>query len=75
MSKNRVLPEHIQDQIALMPEHSYGVNRVILTLKDGTVINDVYVGWAMDVLSVGDNKEVTFDASDVVAAKPQPRRK
>jgi hypothetical protein len=72
MSKNRELPEHIQNRINNMPEHSYGVNRVILTLKDGTVIPDVYVGWGMDVLKVGKNTEVDFDASDVVAVEHQP---
>jgi hypothetical protein len=72
MSENRVLPKHIQNQINNMPEYSYGVNRVILTLKDGTVIPDVYVGWGMDVLRVGKNTEVNFDASDVVAVEHQP---
>lgn len=55
-----------------MPEYSYGVNRVTLTLRDGMVIPDVYVGWAMDVLKVGTSTEITFDASDVVAVKHQP---
>lgn len=72
MSESKELPEHIRDQINAMPEYSYGVNRVTVTLRDGTVVRDVYVGWARQVLKVGESKEVPFDPSDVVAVKHQP---
>lgn len=69
--RSRELPKAIQDQINQMPEYSYGVNRVTLTLRDGTIIPDAYVGWAMDVLRIGKSTELHFDPSDVVAAEHQ----
>jgi hypothetical protein len=64
-------PENIQDEIAAMPEDSYGVNRVIVTLDDGTEINDVYVAWAKEIIKVGQVKGATFDPSRVVKVRHQ----
>jgi energy-coupling factor transporter ATP-binding protein EcfA2 len=69
--KPNELPKFIQVEIARMGEHSYGVNLVTVKLKDGTVITDVYVGWATDVIKVGQDAEIGFHASDVIAVKHQ----
>jgi hypothetical protein len=68
----RELPAAIAAQVNAMPECSYGVSRVILKLQDGTVIRDVYVGWGLDVLRVGDSRDVEFDPATVVAVEHQP---
>jgi hypothetical protein len=65
----RALPAAIQDRIADMPEHSYGVTRVTVTLDDGTQIRDVHVAWAKEVVKVGGSDEIGFDPSRVVAAR------
>lgn len=66
------LPEQVQGQIAAMPEHSCGVNRVTLILANGAEIPDVYVGWAKDILRVGRSSELDFDPDQVVGARHQP---
>jgi len=66
------LPQHLHSLIAAMPEHSYGVSRVTLILDDGSEVDDVYVGWGIDVLRVGESKELVFDAERVVGARHQP---
>ena len=68
----RDLPEVIQDQVAAMPECSYGVTRVVVTLDDGTDIPDVLVGWAQEVLKVGGSEKISFDPGRVVAVRHQP---
>jgi hypothetical protein len=71
--RSRELPKEIQTQVNSMPEHSYGVNLVSVRLKDGRVVRDVYVGWAIDVLKVGRKTELSFDPRDVVAVQHQDR--
>jgi hypothetical protein len=66
------LPDEIRDRIASMPEYRYGVNRVVLILKDGTEIADVKVAWAGEIVSVGGGAEWTFDPADVVDVRNQP---
>jgi hypothetical protein len=62
----KALPPAIQDRIAGMPERSYGVTRVVVTLDDGTEIRDVYVAWAKEIVKVGKNETIPFDPSRVV---------
>jgi hypothetical protein len=66
------LPHHLREAVNAMPEHSYGVNRVVITLKDGREIRDVYVGWGIDVLKVGDSTDIGFTAADVASVRHQP---
>ena len=54
-----------------MPEHSYGVNRVTLILRDGTEVHDVYIGWAIDILRIGASKEVAFDTNQILDVRHQ----
>lgn len=62
----RALPEDIQDRVADMPEHSYGVTRVVVILDDGTEIPDVYVAWAKEIVKVGTSEKISFDPGRVV---------
>ncbi len=71
MHKSYDLPEHIQEQIASMPEFSYGINRVVVALKDGTEVSNVYVAWAKEIVKVGESEKVSFAASQVVSVRCQ----
>ena len=66
------LPQKLRGALNAMPEHSYGVNRVIVTLADGREIPDVYVGWGIDVLRVGQSTDIDFQTEDVVSVRHQP---
>jgi hypothetical protein len=66
MSMSRELPEYLQEKILNMPEFSYGVNRVVVTLDDGSEISDVYVAWGKEIIKVGSSDEINFDASRIV---------
>lgn len=66
MSMSRELPEHLQEKILNMPEFSYGVNRVVVTLDDGSEISDVYVAWGKEIIKVGSSDEINFDTSRIV---------
>ena len=65
-SNMKSLPDFIKDEIANMPEHSYGVNRVTVELDNGKIYEDVYVGWAEEIIKVGDSKSIPFDPASVV---------
>ncbi|UAK23013.1 hypothetical protein [Sphingomonas nostoxanthinifaciens] len=65
-TRSRTLPAHISDKVREMPETSYGSTRVIVTLDDGSRVRDVHVAWATEVVRVGQQDDITFDASRVV---------
>lgn len=71
MNASRLLPADIRDRIAGMPEYRHGVNRVVVSLKDGSEFRDVYVAWATEVIRVGDSEVVPFDPADVVNVRNQ----
>lgn len=49
-----------------MPEYKYGVNRIKVTLDDGTTYNDVYVGWGEKIVKVGASEDVPFNPERIV---------
>ena len=63
------LSDKIKDQIAEMPECSYGVNKVTVVLDDGTEFRDVYVAWGEEIIKVGNSKTIPFDPGKVVRVK------
>jgi hypothetical protein len=65
------IPQHLRDAVNAMPEHSYGVTRVVITLNDGREIPDVRIGWGIDVLKVGNSAEIPFGTEDVIAVRHQ----
>ena len=67
-----ILPEHVQEQIEKIPDHSYGVKRIAVVLEDGTVKSGVYVSWAKEVLSVEGYEAVPFDVACVVEVREDP---
>jgi len=66
------LPDLIKDEIANMPEYSYGVNRVTVELKDGSKFDNVFVGWAEEIIKVESSDTVPFDPAQVVKVVNNP---
>ena len=62
---SRTIPEQFRDQIAAMPESSYGVCRVTVTLDDGTRYNDVFVAWGEEIVKVGTLETIPFDPTRI----------
>jgi hypothetical protein len=54
-----------------MPEYSYGVNRLVVTLDDGTTVSDVFVAWAKEIVKVGTNAHIPFDPTRIVEVRKQ----
>jgi len=65
------LPERFKDAIVAMPEYSYGVQRVVVTLDDGKRIWDVFIAGDNEIVKVGISTEVPFDPTRVVEVRCQ----
>lgn len=63
---NRILPPAIQERLVGMEHQSYGVNRVVVVLDDGTEVPGVHVLWATEVGRVDGRADVPFDVARVV---------
>jgi hypothetical protein len=73
---NRILPSAIQERLAGMEYQSYGVNRVVVVLDDGTEVPGVHVLWGTVVGRVEGHADVPFDVARVVEVRrdltPEP---
>jgi hypothetical protein len=67
------LPAAISEQILSFGEYSMGVNKVALRLKDGAIIEDVFVAWGKEVVRVGGVDGCPFDPAQVVEVYDRPR--
>jgi hypothetical protein len=61
-----ILPEHIQERIAAMPEFSSGVHRVTVELADGRLYPGVEVAWHAEIIRVPPHPAIPFRADEVV---------
>jgi len=68
---SRAIPERFRDQIASMPECSYGVNHVTVTLEDGTRFTDVFVAWGGEIVKVGTSENIPFDPMQIAKVERQ----
>jgi hypothetical protein len=68
---SREIPKHLQDMVSGMPEYSYGVNRVVVTLDDGTKFYDVFIAWAKEIVKVGTSEQTPFDPSRIIQIEKQ----
>lgn len=64
-NSSRAIPEQFRDQITAMPECSYGISRVTVTLDDGTRYNDVFVAWGEEIVKVGTSETIPFDPTRI----------
>jgi len=65
------LPKHLQDKVAAMPEYSYGANRIVVTLEDGTEIFDVFVAGSGEIVKVSTSEKIPFDPTKIVSVRSQ----
>jgi hypothetical protein len=66
---NRILPPAIQERLVGMEHQSYGVNRVVVVLDDGTEVPGVHVLWSTVVGRVEGHADVPFDVARVVEVR------
>jgi hypothetical protein len=71
MNGDRTIPEHLREKVNSMPEFSYGVARVRVTLDDGSQWSDVFVAWGGEIVKVGTSEEIPFDPSRIVSVERQ----
>ena len=71
MNGNRNIPEHLQGKVNAMPESSYGVTRIGVTLDDGSRFEDVFVAWGSEIVKVGTSEEIPFDPTKIVSIERQ----
>jgi hypothetical protein len=71
MIANRQIPDHLHEKVNAIPEYSYGVTRVRVTLDDGSRFSDVFVAWGSEIVRVGATEDVPFDASKIVSVDRQ----
>jgi hypothetical protein len=67
-----ILPEILQEKLRKVPDHSYGVKRIVAVLKDGTQYGGVYIGWCKEVLQVEGHEIVPFDVDQIVEVRDDP---
>ncbi len=66
-----LLPAAIRDGLAQVPEHSYGIKRVVLLLDNGSAY-DSYVAWDKEIVFVPGHTDVPFDVGRVVGVRYEP---
>ena len=54
-----------------MPESSYGVTRIRITLDDGSKFDNIYVAWGSEIVKVGTSTIIPFDPVRIVAVEQQ----
>jgi len=69
MNGNRNIPEKFQDKVNAMPESSYGVTRIRVTLDDGSKFDDVFVAWGSEIVKVGTSEQIPFDPARIVSVE------
>jgi len=60
------LPANLKARVLLFGESSMGAYHVALVLRDGTVVDDVFVAWGDEVVKVGGRTDFLLDVSEVV---------
>jgi hypothetical protein len=53
-----------------MPEYSYGVTKIRVTLDDGSRLYDMFIAWGNEIAKVGTGEVIPFDSSRIVAIDP-----
>jgi hypothetical protein len=67
-----ILPVPAQEIVSRLPNESYGVKRIAVTLDDGATYSGVRVAWSKEVLFVEGHDEIPFDVSRVVDVQHDP---
>jgi len=65
------IPTQFQDEINMMPEYSYGVTRIRVTLDDGSIYDDVFIAWGNEIVKVGMSEHIPFAPTRIVSVERQ----
>jgi len=71
MNGDRTIPQPFQETVNAMPEYSYGVTRIRVTLDDGSRFSDVFVAWGGEIVKVGTSKNIPFDPARIISVERQ----
>ena len=71
MNKRQQIPERFIDRVASMPEYSYGVNRIVVTLKNGQRFSNVFVAGHGLIVKVGVNTMIPFNPREIINVECQ----
>ena len=63
---SKALPAQLKEKVISFGEQSYGAHHVDLVISDGSIVEDVILAWASEVVRVAGVDVADFDASDVV---------
>jgi len=69
MNGNRTIPEHLQEKVNAIPESSYGITRIRVTLDNGSSFDDVFVAWGNEIVKVGASEQIPFEPSRIVSVE------
>lgn len=67
-----IVPEALQQGLKKLPDHSYGIKLVVVTLDDGTEHRGVYVAWCKEIVGVRGCESIPFDADRIVDIRHDP---
>ena len=66
MKKELIIPEFLWEKVSGFPESSYGVNKVKLVLKNGSIVPGIYLAWGNEICKTENNMEIDFTVDDVI---------
>lgn len=66
---SKILSEAIKIEILSMPEYRQGTNKVRVKLRDGRIYSAVFVAWGNEIVKVGTDSNIPFDAEDIVSVE------
>lgn len=63
------LSADVTELILSFPEYKMGVHKVALVMKDGTILEDVYVAWGDEIVRMGKVDSPSIETANVVSAE------
>ena len=66
------LSSDLKERVLSMPEYRQGSHKVKVILKDGQRYSSVFVAWGSEIVKVGSNTIIPFNAEDIVDVQNDP---
>lgn len=63
------LSQNLKERVLEMPEYRQGTNKVLVKLRDGRVYKSVFIAWGNEIIKVGIQDNIPFEAEDVVSVE------
>jgi len=65
----RILSQELKEEVLMMPEYRQGTNKIRVRLRDGRVFSSVFVAWGDEIVRVGTEDSIPFNAEDIVGVE------